>query len=483
MVGHPPIVMAHKEFLLGRLTKSPVHERTIAIMRQVRYCFMLGLISLAFCGCEYVRPTLNAPLKQWEPAGGYRLPNLTLSETDNSDGVFFVAAFSGGGTRASAFSFGVLQELARHKILWEGKNKRLLDELDVIFALSGGSFTAAYYTLYGDRLFQDFVSRFLRKDWEAKLKARVLWSPSNWVRLWSPYFGRAHILAELLDEALFEGKTYGDLLAQRRRPLLAIHATDITTLSRFEFTQGTFDLLCSDLNQLPIAWASASSAALPLILSPVTLKNYAGQCNYQPGDVFEKAKRNGGVSAQVASEAMSYLDAKKRPYVHLLDGGLADNMAMRGIIEGVGVVGGLEDILKLSGVKNVHKLVVLAVNAETSPDAFEYRSDQIPVISLAIRAMIDVPINRYSFDTVMLIRLVLKQWQKDLRDLPRTPDSPFAPGADIYFVNVSLNEIADPDERMALMKIPTSLSITDDQIDRLLRAAPASSCKTKNLSG
>ncbi|HEY7533096.1 MAG TPA: patatin-like phospholipase family protein, partial [Nitrospiraceae bacterium] len=360
------------------------------------------------------------------------------------------------------------------EIFWQGKTKRLLDELDVIFAVSGGSFPAAYYTLYGDRLFQDFENRFLRKDWDSELRGRILRSPSNWFRLWSPYFGRAHILAELLDEALFDKKTFGDLAARRQRPLLALHATDMTTLSRFEFTQGTFDLLCSDLHQLPIAWASASSSALPLILSPITLKNYAGQCRQELVGLvpfLERAKREGGVAAQVANEALSYLDVEKRPFVHLVDGGLADNMGLRGIIEAVGLVGGHEQLLKLSGVKNIHKLVILAVNAETTPDTLEYRSDQVPIMSQAMKSMIDAPINRYSFDTVMLMRLALKEWQKELRDKPRGPDSPFAPDAKLYFINVSLGDVVDPDERLSLMKIPTSLYISDEQIDRLIRAA------------
>jgi NTE family protein len=122
-------------------------------------------------------------------------------------------------------------------------------------------------------------------------------------------------------------------------------------------------------------------------------------------------------------------------------------------------------------VKNIHKLVILAVNAETTPDTLEYRSDQVPIMSQAMKSMIDAPINRYSFDTVMLMRLALKEWQKELRDKPRGPDSPFAPDAKLYFINVSLGDVVDPDERLSLMKIPTSLYISDEQIDRLIRAA------------
>ena len=88
--------------------------------------------------------------------------------------------------------------------------------------------------------------------------------PSNWFRLLSPYFGRAHIFAELLDEALFNGATFNDLLSSDQRPIIFLHASDMATVSRFEFNQRQFDLICSDLSKLPLSVATASSAALPL---------------------------------------------------------------------------------------------------------------------------------------------------------------------------------------------------------------------------
>jgi NTE family protein len=122
-------------------------------------------------------------------------------------------------------------------------------------------------------------------------------------------------------------------------------------------------------------------------------------------------------------------------------------------------------------VKNVKKLVILAVNAETSPDVLEFRSDHIPVISKAMSSMIDIPINRYSFDTTTLINMGVEKWKAELKNNPRSASSPWAPDADIYFINASLSEIADPDERVGLMKIPTTLYLKDEQIDRLVMAA------------
>jgi len=259
-----------------------------------------------------------------------------------------------------------------------------LDELDHINALSGGTFTGGYYALFGERIFHDFEARFLRKDWESEIKARVFRSPSNWIRLWSPYYGRAHVMSDLLDEAIFEGKTYGDLVKQRTKPSLIIHASDMATLSRFEFSQAQFDLICSDLSQLPIARASAASAALPLVLSPITLKSYAGQCGYQvPEWLLSASQSQKQAQRQRAKEMLSYLDAHKRPYIHLLDGGLSDNIALRGLVEAASVRGGIHNLVKSSGIGKIKKLVIVSVNAETSPDVMDYRSDEVPVFSRA----------------------------------------------------------------------------------------------------
>lgn len=431
---------------------------------------LVFLMSLS--GCEYVRPTLNAPLKQLDPAAGYRWRNFMRPEEGNSDSLFIVATFSGGGTRASTLAFGALREIARYQITWEGKQKRLLDELDSINALSGGTFTGGYYALFGDRIFHDFEYRFLRKDWESEIKSRILRSPSNWVRLWSPYYGRTHIMSELLDEALFEGKTYGDLINKRTRPALIIHASDMATLSRFEFTQTQFDFICSDISQLPIARASAASAALPLVLSPITLKSYAGQCGYQPPEWLLKASRSPNqAQRQRAKEMLSYLDVQKRPYIHLLDGGLSDNVALRGIVEATSVRGSIHNLAKGSGIGKIKKLVILSVNAETSPDVKDYRSDEVPVFTRAFSSLVDIPINRYSMDTLLLIRLAVEAWQTELRVKPPKEDSAFAPDADVYFIDISFSAVQDVAEQEHLMKIPTTLYLTDEQIDQILLAA------------
>ena len=127
-------------------------------MKKLKLTIILFLSTFVLIGCAHY-PT-NAKLDNFDKDEGYRYQNILSPE--NSDSLLVILAFSGGGTRAAAFSYGVLEKLRATEIIWEGKKKRLLDEVDVISSVSGGSFTSAYYALYRDKIFADFESRFLK---------------------------------------------------------------------------------------------------------------------------------------------------------------------------------------------------------------------------------------------------------------------------------------------------------------------------------
>ena len=98
---------------------------------------MLVLAVLAVAGCAS-RP-INEPITQVDPKSGYR-PYLLIPKRQNNDPhTLFVLAFSGGGTRAAAFSYGVLEELRRTEIVVDGQRRRLIDEVDLITGVSGGA--------------------------------------------------------------------------------------------------------------------------------------------------------------------------------------------------------------------------------------------------------------------------------------------------------------------------------------------------------
>ena len=115
--------------------------------------------------------------------------------------------------------------------------------------MSGGSFTALAYGLYGDRLFSEYEQRFLKRNVQGELIGRAV-NPINWRPLSSPYWGRSELAADLYDEVLFNGATFADL-QRGPGPMIAVSATDLNSGSRFYFTQKMFDILCSDLGAVP----------------------------------------------------------------------------------------------------------------------------------------------------------------------------------------------------------------------------------------
>ncbi|HVP79010.1 MAG TPA: patatin-like phospholipase family protein [Thermodesulfobacteriota bacterium] len=180
------------------------------------------MVAIVAAGC--VHPTINQPVKALDPNAGYR--GAQVKDSENSDHMLLLLTFSGGGTRAASLSYGVLEELKRTEVTLDGKKRRLLDEVDAISGVSGGSFTAGYDGLFGDRIFQDYEGKFLKKNIQGALLLGVL-NPLNWPKLFSGTFGRSDLSGEYYDKHIFERGTFGDLAA-RKGPFIVINATDMS---------------------------------------------------------------------------------------------------------------------------------------------------------------------------------------------------------------------------------------------------------------
>lgn len=432
--------------------------------------WLILAVVLLFAGCAHYPP--NRPLEQHAPAYGYRFTNLASPE--KADNMLVIVTFSGGGTRAAALAYGVLEHLANTEFLREGKPQRLLDEVDIISSVSGGSFTAAYYALHGDGIFRDFESRFLKRDVQGDLTRKIL-APANLVRGSSPKFGRIDLAAEFFDDEIFSHATYGDLLERGRRPFVIINASDMTLGTRFEFTQEQFDLLCSDLSSFPLARAVAASSAVPIVFSPLTLRNYSGQCGYrEPARPSPNDYKATSRQIYKAAEARSYLDSGARPFLHLLDGGITDNIGLRGMLDRVASHRdplGLAQAMRLG---RFQKAVLIIVNAETTPDLSLDRREEVPTPAQVFRAIKDIPINRYSFETIELLKANFEGWARQLRE--KISEGKQTGGAetgfDFYLVEVTLDAIRDPAERNVFRRIPTSFTLPAQTVDRLRALGP-----------
>jgi NTE family protein len=421
-------------------------------------------------GCATPPPA--PPLPVFDPLGGYRFATASRGP-GNSSSLFVALTFSGGGMRAAALSYGVLEALARTEIVWEGQRKRLLDEVDLISAVSGGSVTAAYFGLRGDAMFADFESRFLHRPVQGEVTRRIV-NPVHWARLLSPTFGRSDLVAEHFDEILFGGATFADLQA-RPGPFVILSATDMAAGTRFEFVQDQFDLMCVDLSPFPLARAVAASSAVPVLLSPIVVPNRAGSCRYPDlTEPTERARREGRLSPRRSyqlNKLASYLDADRRPFIHLLDGGLADNLGLRAPLDAVFLQEGAWSLVQRIGIADVRKVVFIVVHAATGPDPGADRSAALPGIAQVLGAIKDITIDRYSFETKELLAASFGQWAAEIKRERRAAGDTAGDELDFVMVDVDFEALTDRAERESLMRVPTSWSLDPPTVTRVRTAA------------
>ncbi|MCG3113730.1 MAG: patatin-like phospholipase family protein [Candidatus Manganitrophus sp. SB1] len=444
----------------------------------VRIVAFFGLFLFFQTGCAH--HLVNDRLAEYQPDAGYRFKNLT--DDGNSDALFVAVAFSGGGTRAAALSYGVMKALSETEITWQGKTKRLVEEIDLISTISGGSFTGGYYALFGDKIFTDFERKFLKRDIEGELTG-LLRRPTNWFRLASFHFDRIDLAAEHYHRTVFEEKTFGDLLARNRRPFVVINATNMSLGDRFEFTQDQFDFLGSDLSSYPVARAVAASSAFPFLLSPITLNNHPAPTNYRTPPWVENAMEDYELNRRRFMRAKilkTYEDKDEHPYTHLLDGGLADNIGLRHVIDSVRDGG----IRQMMNQEKIEKFVVIVVNAKTSPpQEIDQKEDAPHLLDVAVKTA-TISMDNYSFETIELMKDVKEareQAQRAIEDCqgllaescPLAPRLPALKGMDFYIVEISFESIDDPKEREWFLSLPTNFSLKPSVVDRLIEKGGA----------
>ena len=435
----------------------------------------LGLLTF-LAGCTYYHYPVNAPLDKYDPDFGYKPKNSTKSR--EAGDLVLMLTFSGGGTRAAAFSYGVLEALRDTRVSRGGRELRLLDEVDLISGVSGGSFTAAYYGLFGDRTFRDFEEKFLKKDIQGDLSRQIFFNPANWTRLFSPYFDRSDLAAEYYDKHVFEGATFADL-ARTSNPMILINATDMVYGTRLTFIQDAFDIICSDLSAFPVARACAASSAVPILLTPITLKNYAGSCGFVLPPFLSQsleARHLPDRQFDLANNILPFMDAEKKPYVHLVDGGVADNLGLRALLERVIASGSILTNLKAANLEQVRKIAIVIVNAETEIDNKWDKSGTIPPFAAMFDSYSSIAIFRYNIETVALLRESFKRWTDEIRQ-GRCPEGQIstAPGScgdiEFYVVEVKFDALKDPAERTYFKRLPTSFSLPAEEVDKLRQVA------------
>ena len=165
-----------------------------------------------------------------------------------------------------------------------------------------------------------------------------------------------------------------------------------------------------------------------------------------------------------------------RPFIHVVDGGVSDNLGMRTVLEGFEVLEASPTFRQSAGLHRLDRIAVIIVNARSAPSTDWDRSETPPGIVDQLVQSSGVPIDRYSYELVQLMRDNIERSEL-LRELlvarRRLAGASEAEAeADtrrlaLFAIDVSFESIADPDERRYFLNLPTTFVLPPKAVDRL----------------
>lgn len=346
--------------------------------------------------------------------------NFKLESRGNHTNVLGILALSGGGSRAAYWSASVM--LSMEEIF---NDLNILEEVDVISSVSGGSLPAAYYAIsyspgndtkkaesgrkWDKRTVQDLMSRNYKRRWVGNW----FW-PHNILRYWFTAYDRSDIMAQTLADNLYDRKIGGLDLKFKDinpdRPNLILNATNGTEgmfSEIFTFTDDTFIKLKSDLSEYKISNAVMATASFPAVFNYMTLRDR----NYQPDG--------------------------KRKYVHVFDGGNSDNLGLKSV----------ERLVKKNAT-NYSKIFIILVDAFTESKGVSERDYDV-------RKTIDYAVDLNFLDSVdSLLAANRKKTIKGFKDFLKMQDE-----KQIIFYHIEFDNISDPVLNKTLHNIKTDFAI------------------------
>jgi NTE family protein len=448
--------------------------------------WLVACLLLAGCATRFE----NYPL-----TGSQVNPERRAVDVSHEERPLILVAVSGGGSRAAALGWVVLREIAKFRYAASGQSRSLIDDIGVVSSVSGGSVIAAHFALYGPEGLERFAPDFLVPDNMRTLGLDAI-NPITWFQLAITGSSRTDLVEEMFDNQLFKRKTFLEL-NQPGKPYLILNATDMASGEVFAFTPKRFDDICSDLDKEPISAGVAASAAVPVVFSPVALQNFSvTYCQGRPTPQWITTRLTGSFAPYLNLETFKlarYANdlrqgenvLRKIDYLYLLDGGLADNLAIHGLLETISspyaapITAGQNSVLRENATilnalnaGRIKKLAVVVINARADAANTISQTASRPGVVEMIESVTSIPLSSTTSS-------VNSQMDVLLAELKAAggggPGNPLFTGLKVYGVQVDFDQLrsSDPRQRELHVKanaIPTAWSITKDNRDVLEEA-------------
>jgi len=390
-------------------------------------------------------------------------------------------AFSGGGTRAAAFAFGVLKELDSYVIDEKPYRRSLIDDVRMVSGTSGGAVAAAYFGYKGKDGYVDFRERFLIQDVEASMRTRI--APANLLRAFRGGVNDRNNFAEWLEDNLFDGATF-ESLKRPDAPIVWITSSDIYNGTPFLFTYDTFAALCSDLGKVALSDAVAASAAVPVIFSPLLVSKGTADCGYQRPAWLTRALADPEAPLRLKAYARSlesYRPGGPLQHVRLLDGGLTDNTGITGFaLERAASLTPHGPLSRAEAVK-LRTMLFVAADAGRQITPAWGATPLGPKLTQLVPAVTNAAITSSMREGFDALELAIAKWRGELthfrcglsseevRRYRGTLKGWDCRDVDIIVEHLSFRD-ADPAKFEALNQIPTRLTLRPDQVDLAIEA-------------
>jgi NTE family protein len=168
-------------------------------------------------------------------------------------------------------------------------------------------------------------------------------------------------------------------------------------------------------------------------------------------------------------------DRLNRPYLHLVDGGVSDNLGLRPLVEALAILEQSKSLRQLTGFDKLQRLAVIIVNSRSDPLTDWSRKESPPGPILQLLKATGVPIDRYSYDQIELLKDMIERWSllrerarlATLEGRPLTHGEADLPDIEFYPIDISFDEIDDPEQRVYFMNLPTTFALPPEAIDNL----------------